>query len=263
MATSELTQERLTGGHVAFPVRVGDTVRRPLRRWTDAVHGVLRHLERVGFEGTPRVLGTDEDGREVLAWVEGTAGSRPWPAVLTAADGLTQLGAFLRRLHEAVGSYRPDPGAEWWVGRRPMAEGHIVCHGDLTPENIVWRDGLPVGFIDWDFAEPGPPLMDLGQLAFFNVPLRDDDHCRACGFAEPPDRAARLRALCKGYGTDDPAAVVDAAESWWAEAVARTRYFGALGIFPWDGFLERGIAEAGIRQVAWLRSHRHLLVGRR
>ena len=40
-------------------VRVGRTVRRPVRPHTAAVHGLLGHLEAAGFDGAPRVLGID------------------------------------------------------------------------------------------------------------------------------------------------------------------------------------------------------------
>jgi hypothetical protein len=36
-------------------VRIGETVRRPPGYWTSAVHGLLRHLESIGFEAAPRV----------------------------------------------------------------------------------------------------------------------------------------------------------------------------------------------------------------
>ena len=50
----------LADGSMTTVVRVGDTVRRPVGRWTPAVHSLLRHLEAVGFEGAPRVLGFDD-----------------------------------------------------------------------------------------------------------------------------------------------------------------------------------------------------------
>ena len=53
--------------------RVGDTMRRSTGPWTPAVHALLRHLEAVGFEGAPRVLGSDDQGREVLTFIEGDA----------------------------------------------------------------------------------------------------------------------------------------------------------------------------------------------
>jgi hypothetical protein len=36
---------------------------RPARPWTSAVHALLRHLERAGFAGSPRVVGDGYDGR--------------------------------------------------------------------------------------------------------------------------------------------------------------------------------------------------------
>jgi len=38
-------------------VRVGDTVRRPRHARSDLVHALLRHLDAVGFEDAPRLLG--------------------------------------------------------------------------------------------------------------------------------------------------------------------------------------------------------------
>ena len=35
------------------------------------MHALLAHLELVGFEGAPRVLGFDNEGREVLSFVAG------------------------------------------------------------------------------------------------------------------------------------------------------------------------------------------------
>ena len=66
-----MTEERLEGGNVGGAVRVGDTVRRSAGPWTPAVHALLAHLEGTGFTGAPRPLGFDEQGREVLTFLEG------------------------------------------------------------------------------------------------------------------------------------------------------------------------------------------------
>jgi len=58
-------------------VRIGDTVRRPLHRNSEFVHALLRHLEAVGFDGAPRLLGIDEHGREILSFIEGVAHAEP------------------------------------------------------------------------------------------------------------------------------------------------------------------------------------------
>jgi hypothetical protein len=65
-----MQEELLTGGHLNPVVRVGDTVRRTPGPWTPAVHLLLEHLERSGFDGAPRVLGFDDQGREVLSFLD-------------------------------------------------------------------------------------------------------------------------------------------------------------------------------------------------
>jgi len=54
-------------------VRVGDTVRRQPGR--EFVRELLGFLERSGWGGAPRFLGVDEQGREILTFVDGYV---PW-----------------------------------------------------------------------------------------------------------------------------------------------------------------------------------------
>ncbi|WP_219418247.1 DMT family transporter [Pseudonocardia nigra] len=80
--------------------RIGGTVRRAAGPWTPTVHALLRHLEDVGFTGSPRVVdsGFDPDGNEVLTFVEGAIQHpRAW-----TPDGIHQVGALLRRLHDTA-----------------------------------------------------------------------------------------------------------------------------------------------------------------
>jgi len=249
----------LTGGMVSTVVRVGDTVRRPVERWSNAVHGVLGHLETVGFDGAPALLGIDDHHREILSWIPGTQAFRPWPGVLLRDEGLISLGRLLRSYHDAVASYEPPADTEWWTGIRPGSEGEVICHGDLGPWNTIWRDDKAVAFIDWDFVEPGPPVRDLAEMAFFVTPMRDDEHCRECGFGEVPARAHRLQVLCSAYGRADVAAVVDAAEEFWEEDIERIATLGPKGIKPWDAFRARGLVEANQELLDWLRANRSLL----
>jgi hypothetical protein len=44
-------------------VRIGRTVHRPQGPTSAATHALLRHLEDVGFDGAPRFLGVDDQGR--------------------------------------------------------------------------------------------------------------------------------------------------------------------------------------------------------
>jgi hypothetical protein len=56
--------EPLTGGsETQGIVRIGDTVRRPLRPFSLTVQAYLAHLRDAGFTGAPLPLGVDESRR--------------------------------------------------------------------------------------------------------------------------------------------------------------------------------------------------------
>ena len=109
---------RLEGGNAGGAVRVGDTVRRAAGPWTPAVHALLAHLAGKGFAGSPRPLGFDARGREVLTFLAGeTVGSaRPWPGWVYAEDTLRQVARWIRSFHRAVADFVPPPGAVWRMG---------------------------------------------------------------------------------------------------------------------------------------------------
>ena len=52
-------------------VKVGETVRRPIGQHSDFVHELLTELEEMKFPYSPRLLGIDESGREILTFIEG------------------------------------------------------------------------------------------------------------------------------------------------------------------------------------------------
>ena len=64
----------LPGGSVCAVVRVGDTVRRRPAARAGFVHGLLAFFERAGWDGAPRFLGFDGQGREILSFVDGRGG---------------------------------------------------------------------------------------------------------------------------------------------------------------------------------------------
>src|SRR5260370_31251038 len=72
--------ELLTGDGVTQGiVRVGDTVRRPLRPFSLTVQAYLAHLRDAGFSAAPLPFGVDEQGREVLSFVPGDVPRNPLP----------------------------------------------------------------------------------------------------------------------------------------------------------------------------------------
>lgn len=185
-----MSETVLEGGDVNVVVRVGDTVRRPTGEWSPAVHALLRHYEAVGFDGAPRFLGIDDEGREILSFVEGDAALAPLP---DSDEVLIELARLLRRAHEALAGFEPPEDAAWFSG----GEGPLICHRDLFPPNVIFREGMPVALIDWDLAGPAEALDDVVSAASHWAPLRTD----AAQWGLPEDRQPeRVRLLCDSYG---------------------------------------------------------------
>jgi Ser/Thr protein kinase RdoA (MazF antagonist) len=147
----------LLGGDLNVVARVGDTVRRPTGPWSAAMHALLRHLEAAGFEGAPRVLGVDEQSREILSYVEGDAAFAPVPA---SDEVLVDLGRLLRRMHNAQRDFTPPRDAAWQLFPGEPRSGECVCHNDLYWTNLVFRDGRLVALIDGLDAKQRARLVD-------------------------------------------------------------------------------------------------------
>jgi Ser/Thr protein kinase RdoA (MazF antagonist) len=147
---------------------------------------VLVHLERAGFDAAPRWLGVDEQGRDILSWIDGETfveRGRMHPYIDDSAGRITfsdeQVAAamrLLRRYHDTFG-------------------GDVVCHGDFGPWNIVWRDGLPFAVIDFDNAYRGDPAEDVAYALRMFL---------GYGFARvaPTELVQRTRAALDSYGAE-------------------------------------------------------------
>ena len=186
----ELTEQALDGGcETSGIVRVGDTVRRPLHARSEYVHALLRHLETAGFDGAPRLLGIDEQGREVLTYLPGEALPR---SPFGLSDPRSRSAARLvRRFHDATAGTSLAGGEE------------IVCHGDLGPHNIVFAGEVAVGIIDWDAdVAPGRRLVDFADAVWSCADVCVEEVAVA-------EQARKVRLTCDAYGWDDPAAVID------------------------------------------------------
>jgi hypothetical protein len=254
--------ESMRGG-LSVVRREGETIRRPLPTWAPAVHELLHHLERVGFPGVPRALGTDPDaGEEAVSLVRGEVALYPWPQALLADEGVVALGRWLRDYHQAVRDFRPSPQAVWCDPDAHWRPGLILRHGDLTSWNSVWADDRLVGFIDWDLAIPGEALDDLAQLAWYNLPLRLPERQRKVGYGEDgAPLARRLRLLCAAYGAD-PADVLDALARLQREETRRIARLGVLGGDPWALFLRQDFVPDIEAERAWALARRVELLGR-
>jgi hypothetical protein len=252
-------------------VRLGQTVRRKAYSWSPAVLDLLGHLERKGFGGAPRALGFDDQGREVLTYVEGEAGVGEHfvpdlggrfdirlPSFVWRDEVLIRFGRLIREFHDAAATF-PWAGREWCSETQQPSE--TVCHNDLGPGNTVFRDGLPVAFIDWEWAAPGPRSWDLGLVAWRLAPFWRDEKCRAHGLPTgTADKARRFRLLLDAYGVEAHVEIVHVTIVRMRDFWERARKRAAAGS-AWDLELSRrGVLDEGALEIAWMEDHAAALV---
>lgn len=234
--------------------RIGATVRRPWRATSPATHALLAHLERVGFDGAPRSLGSDERGREVVSFIEGDVPVEPLPAWVFTDEALVSVADLLRRYHEAVAGF--DHTTHSWPGSVPsLFRGELISHNDPNLDNVVFSRGRAVALIDFDLASPGSVVWDLACAARLWAPLRDERD------TPPPVRGRsvqRLRTFVDAYGLParERARVVDALLPAHDRSyeVVREAVAGAHPAFS-RAWTEGGVRERAERARRWLLAH--------
>lgn len=170
-------------------VRVGDTVRIASHDRSAYVADLLTHLENVEFDGAPRWLGRTDDGQDVLSFIDGFVPGEP-PYNLADAQ-LADATDLIRRFHDAVAG-------------TPLCGGmETVCHGDLGPHNMVFRNSRPIAIIDWDAdVGPGRRVVDFADAVWGFADLTDDS-------VPVAEQARRVAVMCATYPGMSPGVVVD------------------------------------------------------
>jgi hypothetical protein len=199
-----VAEEVLAGGvaNAGAVVRVDDNVLRPTNPHTATIHRFLGHLRAQGFDAAPEVVGLEADGRERLTFIEGDVPCPPFPLWSQSDAVLASTAALLARFHAASASFVCSSGMTWSTEMADpgvQGEATVICHNDVCPENVVYRQGVAVALLDFDLAAPGRPLYDLAQLAKMCVPLDTAEDAGRLGRGSL-DPVARLRIVADAYG---------------------------------------------------------------
>jgi hypothetical protein len=256
----------LEGGDVtAGVVRVGDTVRRPLNAQSPAIHRYLAHLERRGFVESPRFLGIDRRGREVLTYIEGEMGGRPLHGWAADENVLVAIARLQRRIHECSSDFTLPRGIVW---AKPLEIGgvppsyvvaELVGHNDWTPENIIFVDREPVGLIDFDLAGPTTRLLDVVNAIMWWAPLRDPTDRDPLLRDVDAARRMRLYANAYGLGVEDRALLIGTAERRYLRSWHVMKYRAQHDGGGWARMWDEGAGDVIRRSIAWLDRERTAL----
>ncbi|HSX06619.1 MAG TPA: aminoglycoside phosphotransferase family protein [Candidatus Saccharimonadia bacterium] len=239
--------------------RIGDTVHRPTHHWTPAVHDLLNYLQSVNFPYSPKVLGFDENGREILSYIDGQSGGDGW-AKIVSDDGLRKFAKLLRAYHDVITDYKPPVNAEWACAIGVPKNGEIMCHGDFGPWNIVWDDdNEPVGIVDWDLVVPAKPRFDVLYALEYSAPFRDDEAAlKWHHFPKVPNRQHRIEVFAEAYGLTELGDVVTDVATMQRQVAGFEKQLAERGLQPQAEWVANGDLEVIEQHAKWTESHRSL-----
>ena len=243
-------------------VRVGGTIRRPHQPQSLAVAEYLDWLDDAGFECSPRFLGRDPQGRDVLTFVPGDCAGSPPESWVQSEELLASVARLVRRLHTASAGFVPRAHAfpPRPVRPNPTDASGLICHLDVTPQNVVVRDGLAAGLVDFDLAGPATALHDSLNTAMHWVPLRDPSDAWPGWEDQNPFHRLRIFADAYGWSEDErrrvPGAGIDAA----ALSYERMRHNAAALGGGWARMWQDGVGGQINRRRAWLEANAQPLV---
>jgi aminoglycoside phosphotransferase (APT) family kinase protein len=253
----------LAGGDVTEGlVRVGDTVRRPVGPHSPLVHALLTHLESVGFEGAPRFLGIDGSGREVLSYIDGEVAGRPRPPWIADETRLASVGRLVRAYDDAAASFTPPADAvletEQACAGIPPAPAYppeLIGHVDITPENVVFRDGQAYALIDFDLAKQATRADEMFNAMMWWAPFSDPRDVDP--LLRDVDVPRRTRILADEYGLSgtDRERIMEVARlrtrRAWYLMKQRAETLGG----GWQRMWDEGVGDVIKRREAWLDRH--------
>ncbi len=192
-----LGMEYLDGGRKNQIVRSGNTIIRPAGKWSNSVHQLLTHLHKNGCNAVPEALGFDEQGNEIVSFIEGDVCNYPLSENAKSLEMLQTAASLLRTYHDTTITFFQNnlDQQQWMLPTRQPIE--VICHGDYAPYNVVLNGRIAIGIIDFDTAHPGPRIWDIAYALYRWAPFtnpRNDD-----GWGTLTEQVARAKRFCDAY----------------------------------------------------------------
>lgn len=181
-----MNNEKFTTGQSTHEVlRIGDTVRRATGPHSPFVHRLLNLLEENDFKYSPRFLGMDEQGREIISYIDGEPINSDSNSLELAVESIK----LLKKYHDITADSELSEDQE------------VVCHNDFSPWNTLIKDNKIVGIIDFDEAKPGKRVEDLAYAIWTFLDLGSDQDSGL--------QIRNLRKLTDRYGFTDIEALIE------------------------------------------------------
>jgi Phosphotransferase enzyme family len=238
-------------------LRIGETVRHPREAWTESVHALLEYLRANGFDQAPAPMGMSGEHEEI-SFIEGDSGDEACRLVATD-EAVAAVAQLLRRYHDTVAAWQPEIPPVWYDGQVGTGTGdQLVCHGDVGPWNLVWRDGRLVGLIDWEYATVGTRRTDIAYALHYLAPFRDRTYWEGIlGLRRRPRRRHRMAVFAEAYGIAVDDDLIDEVIDSQQAGVQMMITLAERGRLRQRQLIEAGELERERQAVVWTADRRH------
>jgi tRNA A-37 threonylcarbamoyl transferase component Bud32 len=172
-----------------------NTVLRPSETWTKNIHLLLKHFYDNGLS-VPKIIKKDEK-YEYLEYIDGELiHPYKWNNEL-----LVEIAKLLKQLYDSAKQFVYNKDMEWkpWY-LRELGNLEICSHGDVAPWNVITKGNKITGLIDWEFAGPIDPIIELARVCWLFPQLVDDDLGKIYELPSPRERAEQVRLITDVYG---------------------------------------------------------------
>ncbi len=167
----------LKGGQsTASVIQFGNTVHRTKSANHNFVHTLLQFLQKKNFSYSPKFLGINEQGQEILSFIQGEV---PRRKILTDNQLILSI-KILRAFHDCA-------------SLSDLCNGHeTICHNDFASWNVIFQNEEPVGMIDFDEAAPGRRIDDVAYFIWTFLDLGNEEFTTE-------DQIRKTNMLCETY----------------------------------------------------------------
>lgn len=166
-----IQDEILHGGREGKISKNENKVIRPGNEWTLHVQSFLSFMHDNGFCNIPKPYGINEDGMEVVSFVDGVVYNDSLPKEILTDEVLVEVARLLRRYHDIGAGYAQQLAGDevWMLPKHSPIE--VMCHGDFAPYNVTFVDGHVHGIIDFDTLHPGSRIWDIAYAVYRWIPF--------------------------------------------------------------------------------------------
>lgn len=136
--------KNLTGGFSSQETRIQNGKLIKMHSNNVIEYEFLNYMESVGYNKVPKIIEINKNGKDVFTYIPGSAAKYVFEM---SKEEIKEVILELKKINA--------------FSKDKINNGLVYVHGDLSPQNVVFKDKKIVGIIDWDGCYIGLDYYDF------------------------------------------------------------------------------------------------------